>query len=124
MTEFKNLRFGPMPRMLPLSGTVREVRLLDQLDVFWDDGGLSVPKGFCHDGPSIPNRLRGIVFYTHKLLKPSIVHDWLYVEQPKDWTRKRADEFFLEALKVEGVGAVRRNIMYRAVRVGGGRWKN
>lgn len=118
MTDFPNLRFGPMPKMLPVEGTMREVQLLDDLGVRWDGGGFVVPAGFVHDGPSIPNRLRGLVYYTHKLLKPSIAHDYLYVF-PGGWERAEADALFLEGLRVEGVGWLRRRTMWSAVRAGG-----
>ncbi len=113
-----------MPRMLPLEGTVRKAQLVDSLEVSWNGGGFTVPAGFVHDGPSIPNWLRGIVYYSHALLLPSIAHDFLYVEQPENWTREKADRLFIEGLEVEGVGWLRRNVMWSAVRAGGGRWKN
>ncbi len=120
MTEFPNLRFGPMPAMRPI-GTGREVELLELLWVGWDDYTLTVPEGFVHDGPSIPNRLRGVVYYNHRLLKPSIAHDFVYETLPEDWTRARADALLLEGLVVEGVGWLRRNMVWSAVRAGG--WK-
>ncbi len=120
MTEFANLRFGPMPRMFPLEGTVRTVELLDGLEVSWNGGGFTVPTGFAHDGPSIPNRLRGLIYYTHRLLKPSIAHDYLFVAPNHDgFTRVEADALFLAGLEVEGVGWLRRKTMWSAVRAGG-----
>lgn len=117
---FENIVFSEMPAMRPI-GPKRQVVLLEPLRVQWQSGNLEIPAGFIHDGPSIPDRLRGIVFYTHRLLRPSIVHDYLYAKGM--WTRKRCDRFFLEALKTEGAGLVRRHAMWAAVRAGGiGRW--
>lgn len=124
MTRFSGLSFSDIPAMLPILGTTRDVELLGSLTVTWKGGEFTVPRGFRTDGPSTPNRLRGIVYYTHAQLRPSIAHDFLYVTQPKDWTRERADELFLQGLKVEGVGWLRRKAMWSAVRTGGGWWKD
>ncbi len=119
MSTFKNIIFSDMPSMRPV-GQKRQVKLLESLAITWDSGILKIPIGFIHDGPSIPSRLRGIVFYTHRLLRPSIVHDYLYWHGAKlGWTRKEADRLFLEALKVEGVGRIRRYAMWVAVRAAG-----
>jgi hypothetical protein len=109
-----------MPAMRPV-GRKRDVLLLEALSVTWDGGSIEVPKGFVHDGPSIPNRLRGLIYYTHRLLRPSIVHDWLCVNDI--WTQKRRSLFLIEALAVEGTSVIRRRLMWGAVRAGGlGGW--
>ena len=105
MEQFPELVFGPIPAMQPV-GWGREVKLLAPQTVRWKGGEITVPVGFIHDGPSIPSRLRGIVYYTHRLLRASIVHDYLY--ERCFWTRKRC-----------GVGPLRRNAMWAAVRLGG-----
>ena len=116
MNSFPGIDFGLMPRMLPL-GTNRDTKLLDPLIVIWSTNGkLEVPKGFIHDGPSIPNRLRGLIYYTHRLLCPSIEHDYLCKEDM--WTQKLRSRFLLEALEAEGVGFIRRKLMWSAVRAG------
>ena len=119
---FPNLRFSPVPAMLPV-GLKREYKLLEPLRVYWDDGFFEVSEGFVHDGPSIPNRLRGLVYYTHRLLRASIAHDYLYARAgpgcPHLWSRERCDRLFLEGLAIDGVGLVRRQVMWAAVRAGG-----
>lgn len=120
-----------MPAMEPI-GWKRQAMILAALTISWDHrtkqprqdsifrDGVTVPVGFIHNGPSIPDRLRGIVFYTHRLLRPSIVHDYLYTYGYKTgWTRKEADRLFLESLKAEGVGRIRRRVMWLSVRVAG-----
>lgn len=119
MTEFPYLTFSPMPAMRPV-GPKREVELLETLSATWDGGRLLVPVGFVHDGPSIPTRARSLVSYSHLLLRPSVVHDYLYEMKLPDWPRQRCDELFLEGLAVEGVGWLKRNVMWSAVRAGGG----
>ena len=109
--------------MRPIAGTKREVELLEPVVCTWDDEfgerSLTVPMGFQHDGPSIPSRLRGVVPYTHAKLLASVVHDWLYVARVKGWTRADADALFLASLKAQGVGWFTRQVMHKAVRVGG-----
>ena len=119
MNQFSNILFSDMPSMRPI-GWKRQAEMLDPLAIQWIGGRLVIPVGFVHNGPSIPDRLRGIVFYTHRLLRPSIVHDYLYRHGAKlGWTRKEADRLFLEALKVEGVHLLRRRAMWLAVRAAG-----
>ena len=123
VNQFLRIVFSDMPAMRPV-GQKRQYEMLEPLSASWtrhiERQELTVPIGFIHNGPSIPDRLRGIVFYTHRLLRPSIVHDYLYWHGAKlGWTRKEADRLFLEALKVEGVGLIRRHAMWFAVRAAG-----
>ena len=143
MNKFPNLVFSDMPTMRPV-GWERQYELLEPVCVRWAEvwfdpvpdtiGGLrgysgeeiTVPAGFIHNGPSIPDRLRGIVFYTHRLLRASIIHDYLYSGwgSAHGWARRDADRLFLESLKVEGVSLIRRRVMWLAVRIAGSRaWR-
>lgn len=89
---------------------------------------ISVPKYFITDLASVPGVLRSVI-NTHGNHSPAaIVHDWLYackgtirLENKEEfrYTRKWADDVFLEALEVCGVGATKRYTMYSAVRAGG-----
>ena len=130
MRTFTSLVFSGMPAMRPI-GHKRQVELLEPLRLSWPKYGVSrqvaVPAGFVHNGPSVPNRLRGVVYYTHRLLRPSIVHDYLYsgYGAKNGWTRKEADKLFLESLIAEGVGRIRRRTMWLAVRaLGRSHWKS
>ena len=123
MKSFANISFSSMPAMRPI-GWKRQEELLELVSIIWRQGEypqeIVVPVGFVHNGPSIPNRLRGIVFYTHRQLRPSIVHDYLYTYGYKiGWTRKEADRLFFESLKTEGVWRLRRRVMWLAVRAAG-----
>ncbi len=92
--------------------------------VSYDVGGpnsgdrITVPAGFLTDFASIPKAFRGLIDRMGKHSGAAIIHDYLYVTQ--DRSRKESDRIFLEAMKVLKVSWVTRNIMYRAVRVGGG----
>lgn len=80
---------------------------------------VKVSKGLITDGASIPRFLWSIIGcpLNGKYVGSAIVHDALYKSHVL--TRKESDKLFLEMLKDNGVGALKRNLMYLAVRVGG-----
>ncbi len=85
---------------------------------------IDVPVDFLFDGASVP-RLAWI-FIGHPLDQKSLpaagVHDLLYRIQTT--TRYKSDKIFLEALKTRKVNLWKRQIMFYAVRLGGGKaWK-
>ena len=96
--------------------------------VRWTEGKkllaeFTVPRGFEHDGPSIPRRLQGVVSKFGNQFQPSIAHDYCYENGVPGMTRKQADQLFLEGMKQLGVPWYRRRIMYLAVRAAGrGLW--
>lgn len=65
---------------------------------------VTIPKGFCSDGASVPRLLRGILEPWGKYAQAAIVHDFLYNTWQKP--RKEADLIFREAILVisEDVG--------------------
>ena len=78
---------------------------------------IRVPAGFVTDLASVPRFLWSILPPHGRYAKAAIVHDYLY-----DYaigTRKRADDIFLEGMKVLGVPKWRRYVMYWAVRMFG-----
>ena len=78
-----------------------------------------VPKGFCTDFASVP-RLPIIYLATADTAHaPAVVHDWLYTSG--EVRRSAADRIFLEAMEAVGVPWLRRQAMYAAVRLMGGR---
>ena len=114
------------------------VRLLQSLEyrVGSDDSNelITVPSGFKTDFASIPLGLYNLFPPMGLWARPAIVHDFLYATQgtgafrlrrwinrPVDYTRKEADGIFKEAMTVVGVPTWRREVMYRAVRLGGGK---
>nr|DAS31626.1 MAG TPA: Protein of unknown function (DUF1353) [Caudoviricetes sp.] len=79
-----------------------------------------VPKGFRTDYASVPRIFRNIINSYGKHGRAAVVHDWLYSNQCKiDITREEADKIFLEIMKECGVGSIKRNLMYRMVRLFG-----
>lgn len=83
-----------------------------------------IPRGYVTDFASIPVLATVLTGLDLQALGPwawaAIAHDWLYaVGQPG--MKDKADDVFLERLKLDGVGALKRTILYQAVhRFGGG----
>jgi hypothetical protein len=82
---------------------------------------VAVPEGYVTDFASIPGFAQWLISPFGKHAEAAVIHDWLYtLGKPRDGkARKQADRVFRRALKLVGVGFVRRNIMYYAVRMGG-----
>lgn len=83
---------------------------------------IAVPQGYVTDFASIPGFAQWMISPFGKHSEAAVVHDWLYTLGTKGDRkgRKLADRTFKRALKIVGVGWFRRNIMYLAVRMGGG----
>ncbi len=83
---------------------------------------VAVPQGYVTDFASIPGFAQWMISPFGKHSEAAVVHDWLYtLGDKKDRKGRRlADLTFKRALKIVGVGWFRRNIMYLAVRIGGG----
>jgi Protein of unknown function (DUF1353) len=79
------------------------------------------PKGYVTDFASIPSFAQWLISPFGKHAEAAVVHDWLYtLGAPGDKKGRRlADRTFKRALKLVGVGPVRRNVMYWSVRLGG-----
>jgi hypothetical protein len=96
--------------------------ILGQALTFQVDGRpFVVPKGFTTDGASVPwwaQVLTGWRPWDEPQRWAAIVHDWAYCSPGvrKLW----ADRAFRAVLKSEGAGWLRREVMYLAVRIGGG----
>lgn len=86
------------------------------------DETIQVEKGFVTDFASVP---RGLWFALPRwgvYGKAAIIHDWLYWKQNK--TRAQSDEIMLEAMSVLNVSFLKKQLIYRAVRLFGGlAWK-
>ena len=83
---------------------------------------ITVPLGFRTDFASVPPIFRFLVPRWGKYGKAAIVHDFCYWKQ--QYPRERADEIFREAMGVSEVARWRIFVMYRAVRLFGGRsWR-
>ena len=80
-----------------------------------------IPKGFKTDLASIPRVSWLFIAPAHSLLiKPSIIHDWLY-QNGCIFERKKVDAIFYRMLIDNNVSFFKASIMYYAVRIFG--WK-
>lgn len=87
---------------------------------------ITVPSGFITDFASIPQIFWNILPPTGpEYGKAAVIHDFLYSGGMKgQFTRAQADQTFADAMKVLGVPAWKRVVMYDAVRAfGASRWK-
>jgi hypothetical protein len=84
---------------------------------------ICVPAGFVTDFASIPRAFWRLEPPLGRSGKAAVVHDYLYSTRGLDgrYDRTRCDEIFREAMAVLGVPMIKRNLMWAAVRVGGGK---
>ena len=83
---------------------------------------VQVPVGFATDYASIPRALWSFLPPTGTYAAAAVIHDWLYWTQTT--TREEADQVFREAMLVSCVGAAKRAVIFRAVRMfGGAAWR-
>lgn len=87
-----------------------------------EDGTVDeVKAGDLSDGASIPRFLWRFESPYGRALEAAVHHDQRYRKQIG--TRAEADKLFLEGMKVLGIPAWKRSLMYRGVRTfGGGGW--
>ena len=82
-----------------------------------------VPAKFLSDGLSIPAAARPIINTTKapEWIGAGVLHDWLYSKcvTHESMSRKTVDTIFLIAMKLYGVSAWKRRIIYWAVRTFG-----
>lgn len=94
-------------------------RLTREFAVKWHERRFVVHEGFLTDLASIPRLFQSAVPKVGRHIQPAIAHDWLY-QHGVAWTRTDADQMFLDGMETMGVAWMRRRVMYRAVRLGGG----
>lgn len=108
------------PRLQPI-GNSDEWELCDPFTVRIEGADkpaeiITVPKGFTTDLASVPRLPGAYLIFAGRARRSAILHDYLYsIKAPRDW----ADEVFRAAMQNE-VGFFSRNLMYWAVRLGGG----
>jgi len=78
---------------------------------------INVPEGFVTDFASVPRILWGVFPRWGKYGNAAVIHDYLYWQQK--YSRKRADDIFLEAMEVLSVGWFQKYSLYYAVRIFG-----
>lgn len=86
---------------------------------------IEVPTGYRTDLYSVPFFLDGLIPKAGQAPSPAIIHDWLCDQREKSgFSSKRAHEILKQAMDDSGdIGKFRRWLIYRAVRLGGPRWK-
>ena len=92
--------------------------------LFYDDKDKAVliPANFVSDGFSIPKALRTFFSPAPASLPAACLHDFLYskgMALKHGLSRRGVDKLFLAWLKIYGVGAIRRRLIYWGVRSGG-----
>ena len=99
--------------------TSTKVKLLEPLVFCFDkDLTITVPTGFETDYASIPRLFRFFFSPTEKgVWRAAILHDWLYANAPV--SRRFADSIFVYAMKSDGAGFLKRNLIWLAVRLFG-----
>lgn len=80
-----------------------------------------LPEGFTFDAASVPRLVWTIIAPVELGIVAPAVHDFLYRTggDGGKWTRGEADGLFLDHMKAEGVGWLKRRAAWLAVRVGG-----
>ena len=86
--------------------------------VRWKDKTLMIPKGFETDLASIPTILQSIIPLVGNHLQAAIVHDLCY-RAKVGISKNDADEMFYDSMRDLGVGWLKAQTMYRAVRMFG-----
>lgn len=90
--------------------------------LIWDDGKdeIVVPAGFVYDGASVPTVFTSILPKSGaRYDRAACVHDFLYATRKFD--RKKCDEIFYEAMKFDKVAQWKAWIIFKSVRVFGGK---
>lgn len=113
----------PQPKLKPVPwkdryGLIGEYSFTCNVD--GKDVTTVVPKDFLYDGASIP-AIGWVATFTPfhpRVMAPALVHDYRYAHRLGD--RKGADSIFHHMLIENGVDKATAEIMFQAVRIGGG----
>ncbi|MDE5926589.1 MAG: DUF1353 domain-containing protein [Helicobacter sp.] len=88
-----------------------------QLDEFKGELFIEVPKGFKTDFGSVPQLFQSLLSPVGKPTKAYVLHDYLCeLAQEGHLKRKVADDVFLSALRILGIGKIQRVVIYASVR--------
>lgn len=104
-----------------MRGDSRLFRLSHRFRYISSYGVISVPQGFITDGASIPKIFWSIFDPFGPYFEAAIIHDYLYSKNNNQFNRFQSDEIFREAMYNIGIDWVRREAIYRAVRIFGGK---
>jgi hypothetical protein len=112
MSRFTNmLLVSPLP-----DGKTWIIRSDFGYDVGEEDSGetINIPVGFMTDFASVPRLLWTLIPRWGRYGNAAVVHDFSYWKQ--SYSRRRADDLFLEGMMVLAVPKLQRMIIYYAVR--------
>ncbi len=114
--------FIPETKGLDQKEDGRPIFVLEEPFHFWVNGThhFKIPSGFRFDYASVPRGLWNLFPpYDPEYAAAALIHDWCYAGEffPRDF----CDELFLGAMKFRGVPDWKRNTMYAAVRLFGGK---
>ena len=95
--------------------------LLEGITFDWEKKPFTVPAGFTSDGASVPRFLWDSVSprVDPATLSGAIGHDFLYRTAPPGWTRKMADDFFYDCIRLHGLSWWKAQKAYWGVRLFG-----
>ena len=112
-------RFTRRLIVCPLTAYRWEILGRFSYDVGFENSGekIVVPIGYITDFASVPRALWWLLPQWGRYGNAAVIHDWLYT--CKWYPRRRADEIFLEGMKVLKVVAWQRCLMYGMVRLFG-----
>jgi hypothetical protein len=116
------MRVFPDRLLLADAGTVNGSRIFMlecPFRYFSSFGVITVPGGFITDGASIPRCFWNILAPFGEYFEAAIIHDYLYSPHNRRFTRAQADAIFKEAMFNVGIGWLKRETIYRAVRAFG-----
>lgn len=104
-----------------MRGDSRLFKLVGQFRVKTSKGTFTVPAGFVTDGASIPRIFWNILSPFGPYFGAAIFHDYGY-SKDCEWnlSREEVDELFKELMFNSGIGWLKRETIYRAVRTFGG----
>lgn len=81
---------------------------------------IKIPQRFKTDFVTVPQFFWWYVYPTGLLVKPAVLHDYLYSKECKlRYSRKDADKLFLLAMKLVNINWFKRHIAYYSVRLFG-----
>ena len=110
----------PLPFKGEYMGSLAQFALLTKFKYINGKDKVNVPIGFITDGASIPPLVFSLIGspWRGKYVEATIPHDYLCYLAVTPEERKEAARMFLDGLKILGVSAFKRWLMYRAVRLG------
>jgi hypothetical protein len=77
----------------------------------------AAPVGFFTDLATVPKWLESFIKPYGLVSRAAILHDFAYIYNPIEQTRKEADEMFLQVMLEDGVNGIKARLMYAFVRL-------